>query len=109
MSCTSYGSEREDPDWTKEELELLEAELETARKRERLAVAKSYGWSMDNLEYYDKNYPTDRNVVAMRKRIAAAEQEVYEAAHDRHFFDSLKRRRALTHAHAHQPHRNTNG
>lgn len=110
MSCTAYGAEREDPDWTADELELLELELQAARKRILLKEAKAAKTTPDTIEERLTNrYTSQSYKIRVRTELASAEREVYEAAHDRHFFDSLKRRRALTHAHAHQPHRNTNG
>lgn len=103
MSCdgTAYGQEAESPDWTQAELELLEAELDAARKRTRLESEKFNGWRGGDAERYETQYPTDSSVKRHVDRMTAAEQDVYEKAHDRHFFDMLKRPKKAKIGHAH--------
>ena len=94
MTCdsTAYGREAENPDWTKAELDLLDKELKAARARLRLEEAKRYNTTPESIDDWERSkfasasWKTD---YAAKRR--AAETEVYEKAHDRHYLDMMKR------------------
>lgn len=100
MSCTGYGQERADRDWTQDELDLLQLELETARKRVALEIGRKVGQSAEYIQgLRDKN----SLLTNYAKRYDDVEQKVYEEAHDRHFFTMLKRGiEARAHSHVHR-------
>lgn len=101
MTCdnTAFGKERENPDWTADELEVLEKELEAARARLNLETAKE--WTAK----YRSTYTPAQVESAVRgatsrtdfrveydQRLETARTEVYEKAHDRHFLRMIRLR-----------------
>jgi hypothetical protein len=93
VTCTTYGEESLEDGWSQYEIDLLEAELELARRKVKLQIAKdaSYG-DIDQVNYFleSPNFIGNITVEQWRDTIRIEEQKVYEAAHDRHFLDSAK-------------------